>query len=88
MPSGCQTLMPLKKPDKQPCIVTLGATLAAVTEPITGTAMQDVKVRVRVNVGVDAASAILWLASATIGLILYRQYRQDRRDRQALAARD
>jgi hypothetical protein len=40
--------------------------------------MKDVKVLVRVNVGVDAASAILWLASATIALLMYRQHRRDR----------
>lgn len=40
--------------------------------------MKDVKVLVRVNVGVDAASAVLWLASATIALIIYKQYRRDK----------
>jgi len=43
-----------------------------------GDDMKDVKVLVRVNVGVDAASAILWLASATIALLMYRQHRRDR----------
>jgi hypothetical protein len=40
--------------------------------------MKDVKVDVRVNVGVDAASVILLLASASMALFFYKQYRQDK----------
>lgn len=38
--------------------------------------MKDVKVDVRVNVGVDAASVALLLATATMALFFYRQNRQ------------
>jgi len=40
--------------------------------------MKDVKVDVRVNVGVDAASVILLLASATAALFFYQQNRQEK----------
>ena len=40
--------------------------------------MKDVKVDVRVNVGVDAASVILLLASAGAALFLYKQHKEDR----------
>jgi hypothetical protein len=40
--------------------------------------MKDVKVDVRVNVGVDAASVILLLASAATALFLYKQHREDK----------
>lgn len=42
--------------------------------------MKDVKVDVRVNVGVDAASVILLLASAATALFLYKQHREDKRE--------
>jgi hypothetical protein len=40
--------------------------------------MKDVKVDVRVNVGVDAASVVLLLASAAWGLFLYKQHKQEK----------
>lgn len=43
-----------------------------------GETMKDVKVDVRVNVGVDAASVILLLASATMALFFYKQNKQDK----------
>jgi hypothetical protein len=67
-------LIPLKRVAGQDRIVTLGTTSTTWPEA----AMKDVKVLVRVNVGVDAASAVLWLASATIALIIYKQYRRDK----------
>jgi len=40
--------------------------------------MKDVKVDVRVNVGVDAASVILLFASATAALFFYKQNKQEK----------
>jgi len=40
--------------------------------------MKDVKVDVRVNVGVDAASVILLLASTALGLFFYKQNKQEK----------
>lgn len=40
--------------------------------------MKDVKVDVRVNVTVDPASVFLLLATATMGLFLYRQNKQQK----------
>jgi len=40
--------------------------------------MKDVKVDVRVNVGVDSASVILLLASAAAALFFYKQNKQDK----------
>jgi hypothetical protein len=43
-----------------------------------GEAMKDVKVDVRVNVGVDMAGVVLLLASAAMAMFFYRQNRQDK----------
>jgi hypothetical protein len=43
-----------------------------------GDNMKDVKVDVRVNVGVDSASVILLLASAAAALFFYKQNKQDK----------
>lgn len=40
--------------------------------------MKNVTVDVRVHVGVDAASVILRLASASMALFFYKQNRQDK----------
>ena len=40
--------------------------------------MKDVKVDVRVHVGVDAASVILLFASATAALFFYKQNKQEK----------
>ena len=40
--------------------------------------MKDVKVDVRVNVGVDAASVILLFATATAALFFYKQNKQEK----------
>lgn len=40
--------------------------------------MKDVRVDVRVNVGVDAASVILLFASATAALFFYKQNKQEK----------
>ena len=40
--------------------------------------MKDVKVDVRVNVGVDAASVVLLLASTAAAVFFYKQNKQDR----------
>lgn len=40
--------------------------------------MKDVKVDVRVNVGVDAASVALLLASAAMALFFYRQDKREK----------
>jgi hypothetical protein len=40
--------------------------------------MKDVKVDVRVNVNVDAASVILMLASAVILKFLYKQHKTEK----------
>jgi len=45
---------------------------------LEGEEMKDVKVDVRVNVGVDAASVILLLASASMALFFYKQNKQDK----------
>jgi preprotein translocase subunit YajC len=44
--------------------------------------MKDVKVDVRVNVGVDTASVVLLLASAAMAVFLYKQNKQERQERQ------
>jgi hypothetical protein len=44
--------------------------------------MKDVKVDVRVNVSVDAASVVLLLASASIALIFYREQKQQKQNKQ------
>jgi len=40
--------------------------------------MKDVKVDVRVNVGVDAASVALLLASAAMAVFLYKQHKLEK----------
>ncbi len=40
--------------------------------------MKDVKVDVRVNVTVDPASVLLVIATATMGLFLYKQNKQQK----------
>jgi ribosomal protein L11 len=44
--------------------------------------MKDVKVDVRVNVGVDTASVVLLLASAAMAVFLYKQHKEEKRDEQ------
>jgi len=44
--------------------------------------MKDVKVDVRVNVTVDAASVVLLIATTTMAFLFYKQNKQDRQDRQ------
>lgn len=41
--------------------------------------MKDVKVDVRVNVGVDAASVILLLGTAAMAFLLYKEHKQEKR---------
>ncbi|OIJ44150.1 hypothetical protein LO55_3444 [Massilia timonae] len=48
-------------------------------------AMKDVKVDVRVNVTVDAASVVLLIATTTMAFLFYKQNKQDKRDRPALS---
>ena len=43
-----------------------------------GKDMKDVKVDIRVNVGVDAASVVLLLASTAMALFLYKQHKQEK----------
>jgi hypothetical protein len=50
-----------------------------------GEDMKDVKVDVRVNVDVDTASVVLLLASAAMGLFLYRQHKQEKAISHAVA---
>ncbi|MDY0973729.1 hypothetical protein SOM61_02045 [Massilia sp. CFBP9012] len=45
--------------------------------------MKDVKVDVRVNVTVDAASVVLLLATTMMAFLFYKQNQQDRLDRLA-----
>lgn len=45
--------------------------------------MKDVKVDVRVNVTVDAASVVLLLATTMMAFLFYKQNQQDRQDRLA-----
>jgi hypothetical protein len=40
--------------------------------------MKDVKVDVRVNVGVDTAGVILLLASAAMAMFFYKQNKQEK----------
>ena len=44
--------------------------------------MKDVKVDVRVNVGVDTASVILLLASSAMALFMYKQHKEDKQDKE------
>jgi len=44
--------------------------------------MKDVKVDVRVNVGVDTASVILLLASSAMALFMYKQHKEDKEGKQ------
>jgi hypothetical protein len=43
-----------------------------------GKTMKDVKVDVRVNVGVDMAGVVLLLASAAMALFFYKQNKQEK----------
>jgi len=45
--------------------------------------MKDVKVDVRVHVGVDAASVVLLLATATMGLFFYKQNKLEQQQKNA-----
>jgi hypothetical protein len=49
---------------------------------VTGKNMKDVKVDVRVDVSVDAASVVLLLASASMALFFYRQQKQQKQNKQ------
>lgn len=40
--------------------------------------MKDVRVNVSVNVGVDAASVVLLLASMAAALFVYKEHKQER----------
>ena len=48
--------------------------------------MKDVKVDVRVNVGVDAASVALLLATAAMGLFFYKQNKLEHQENNARLA--
>ncbi len=48
--------------------------------------MKDVKVDVRVNVTVDPASVLLVLATMTMGVFLYKQNKQEKRQQLASPA--
>jgi hypothetical protein len=45
---------------------------------VRGKAMKDVKVDVRVNVGVDMAGVVLLLASAAMAMFFYKQNKQEK----------
>jgi len=47
-------------------------------------AMKDVKVDVRVNVTVDAASVVLLVATTTIAYLFYKQNKLDKQDKPVL----
>lgn len=47
-------------------------------------AMKDVKVDVRVNVTVDAASMVLLIATTTMAFLFYKQNKLDKQDKSAL----
>ncbi|MFC3473363.1 hypothetical protein ACFOHT_26500 [Massilia oculi] len=47
--------------------------------------MKDVKVDVRVNVTVDAASVVLLIATTTMAYLFYQLNKQGRQDRLALS---
>jgi hypothetical protein len=47
-------------------------------------AMKDVKVDVRVNVTVDAASVVLLIATTTMAFLFYKQNKLDKQDKSAL----
>jgi len=47
-------------------------------------AMKDVKVDVRVNVTVDAASVVLLVATTTMAFLFYKHNKQEKQDKPAL----
>jgi hypothetical protein len=49
---------------------------------VTGENMKDVKVDVRVNVSVDAASVVLLLASASMAAFFFRQQKHQKQNKQ------
>lgn len=60
------------------CSGKTGAELSGAMKPLEGLNMKDVKVDVRVNVDLDAASVVLLLASAATALFLYKQHKQEK----------
>jgi hypothetical protein len=58
--------------------------LNGLSQQIQGKNMKDVKVDVRVHVGVDMAGVVLLLASAAMAMFFYKQNKQNKQEKTAL----